>query len=100
LPWPPLNIKRTAQTQEVKLGEQSGERHGNKAREKHSHGCKGETLETHTHTHTLDYPFSYTEDIISGGTRLTYLLYFYLILTDDFLGLLHCLEMNFEMIFS
>jgi hypothetical protein len=48
LPWPPLNIKRTAETQKVKLGEQSGERYGNRAREKYFHGCRGEAIKKET----------------------------------------------------
>lgn len=41
LPCPPLNIKRSAETQKVKLGEQSGERYGNKALEEYFHGFRG-----------------------------------------------------------
>jgi hypothetical protein len=40
LPCPPLNIKRRAETQKVKLGEQSGERYGNKVLEEYFHGCR------------------------------------------------------------
>jgi len=43
LPCPPLNIKRRAETQKVKLGEQSGERYGNKALEEYFHGCRKKT---------------------------------------------------------
>jgi hypothetical protein len=51
LPCPPLNIKRRAETQKVKLGEQSGERYGNKALQEYFHGCRKKNKERNT----IDY---------------------------------------------
>ena len=48
LPCPPLNIKRRAETQKVKLGEQSGERYGNKALEEYFHGCRKKKIKKET----------------------------------------------------
>lgn len=83
---PPLNIKRRAETQKVKLGEQSGERYGNKALEEYFHGCRGgEDKEGNT----IDSILPYTAIVFAGNKHSKTWLKFQFILTKEHHIILH-----------
>jgi hypothetical protein len=80
LPCPPLNIKRRAETQKVKLGEQSGERYGNKALEEYFHGCR---KKKDKEGNTIDSILTYIAIVFAGNKYSKTWLWCQLILTQE-----------------